>query len=67
MKQRYRCELLGLEDCGKDQYVALVRRWDKHIKLGVPTTNVTRTSLIVRIDFKKKEIETLNSICYFGD
>lgn len=67
MKQRYRCELLGLQDCGEDQYVALIRRHERHIKLGVPTMSHTRTSLILRIDFVSKEIETLNSIYCYGD
>lgn len=67
MKPRIRCELLGLDHYGDQRYCAYVRRYEHHPKLGEPPLSATRTSLILRIDFEKKEIETLNTIyCYGG-
>lgn len=45
------------------QYVAFLDRLSHHPKLGNPRTETqTRTSLILRIDFEKKQFETLNTI-----
>lgn len=66
MKRRYKCSLEGFNDVGHGHLlIAYIRRLENHAKLGPPTMGLTHTSLIVRIDFEKKEIETLNSIYYW--
>lgn len=67
MKPRYKCELEGFHCMNKHQFTAIVRRLSIHDRLGRPTGGLTTTSLIVRIDFERKEIETLNSIYCYGD
>lgn len=45
------------------RYVAYLDRHSDHPKLGPPRTeSQTRTSMILRIDFEKKNFETLNTI-----
>lgn len=66
MKPRVECIFRGLISVGIFQYVAMVDRLSHHPKLGRPRTeSSTRTSLVVRIDFVKKELETLNTIYWW--
>ena len=66
MKREYHCELIGFHAISKDQLVGLVHRLEPHERLGEADLNYTRTSLILRIDFEKKQIETLNSFYLWG-
>lgn len=47
-------------------YVALLDRLSDHPRLGAPRTeSQTRTSVVLRIDFAKREFETLNTIYWW--
>lgn len=49
-------------------YVAYFDRLGDHPKLGPPRCeSQSRSSMILRIDFEKKEFETLNSIYWWED
>lgn len=67
MKPRVYCRLRGLvllDD--KGHAVAMVDRLSDHPKLGPPRCeSSTRTSILVNVDFVRKEIETLNTIYYW--
>ena len=67
MKKKYKCELVHFVEYQPGQWVALVRRHEMHERLGPCDGGLTRTSLIIRIDFLTKEFETLNSIYCYGD
>lgn len=68
MKARVKCSLRGIQLVRLEPptAVALVDRLSDHPKLGVPRCeSSTRTSLILRVDFEKKEMETINTIYWW--
>lgn len=66
MKPRVKCYFRGLSSVRGMQYIAMVGRLSNHPKLGPPRTeSTTQTSLVLRIDFVKKELETLNTIYWW--
>jgi len=74
MKQRYKCYCYGLHSVARGQFIAYIQRLETHKLLGPPTivkskfgdyTIFTHTSLVLRFDLEKKELETLNSIYYW--
>lgn len=66
MKPRVKCRFRGFMDVGNGKRTAWVDRLSDHPKLGPPRTeSSTRTSLVIRHDESKKEIETLNTIYWW--
>ena len=66
MKQRVKCGCVSFMQIGAIGWIAYLDRLSDHPKLGPPRTeSKTRTSLILRIDFERKEFETLNTIYYW--
>lgn len=69
-KRKYLCELVEFVKVnhdvggfiGKHGMVAAVIRLEHHDKLGPAGTGITHTSLVIRIDFARREFETLNSV-----
>jgi len=66
-KPRVKAGYVYIHKLGKFGYVAYLRRLGRHPVLGKPKDSFTLTSLILKADFEKKEIETLNTIYYWED
>lgn len=66
MKREYKCKLFYFRDMGKNTFVAVIRRLEPHVKLGMPVRGTTVTSRILNINFVKKEFETENSFYNYG-
>lgn len=71
MKPRVKCGRVSFSHISaitdETVYIAFLDRLTHHPKLGPPRCeSQTRTSKILRIDFEKKEFETLNTV-YFWD
>lgn len=67
-KPRVMCARIGVCHYSNGQYIAYLTRLSDHPKLGPPRCeSQTRTSLILRVDFEKKELETLNTVYYWED
>jgi len=67
LKPRVKCARVSLHGA-KGRQVAYLDRLSDHPKLGRPRTeSQTRTSLVLRVDLARKELETLNTIYWWED
>lgn len=67
VKPRVKCTRVSFYPTQGMQYVAMLDRLSDHPKLGSPRAeSQMRTSLVLRIDFEKKEFETLNTVYYWS-
>lgn len=59
-----KCRLFHLEERKSEGcvWVAYLIRLSEHPRLGPPNDKMMRTSIVERIDFKLKKLETLNTI-----
>lgn len=60
-KVRVKCQLYQFLNVGNNRLVAYVYRLSSHPELGPPTGGISRTSLVLHINLKAKEFETLNT------
>jgi hypothetical protein len=69
MKPRVKCSRVSFVKWpNTPHYVAYLDRLSDHPRLGEPRTeSQMRTSALLRVDFVKKEVETMNTIYWWED
>lgn len=66
MKPRVKCGRVSISQYNERYWVAYLDRLGDHPRLGPPRTeSQTCTSALVRVDFVKNELETLNTIYWW--
>lgn len=65
-KPRVKCGRVSISRFNEIYWIAYLDRLSDHPVLGAPRTeSQTRTSALIRADFVKKEIETLNTVYWW--